>query len=317
MLFVSTTAWFASLVSAFSSGSAPDPCAGKLLANADIQATCAAEYMFWGRSGNTSCSDYRGTAGGHKQYLCKSRMYDRRNCIPDMFQPCAESPLIPACAIEGDDCNHGGRPCCSKKCTNNVCAPMPPTQSPMPQPPSPPPAPTPSEQCPDGVYMPGTNTCCAGGVEAISLEGVCSRWIPNCNRSTGGGCCCDKSAMAADGFCRSVCSAAAGCVNRAEDPFKGTGCSFASGDGGGISYGGAALLGAFAGGLVLLGAGIWQRQLRQKAAGAKTGMCEQPLIAPPRQPPLAPTGYCDGGAQRPPVTGEHNRLANIRSSAYR
>ena len=109
--------------------------------------------------------------------------------------------------------------------------------------------------------------------------------------------------MANDFFCQDACSAAAGCENREEVPYKGTGCYDAGDDdGGGVSDGGAALLGAFAGGLVLLGLGWRQRQLGQARAGAKTGarvpLLAQPLLAQPLQPPPA-TGH--GGAQRPLV----------------
>ena len=113
--------------------------------------------------------------------------------------------------------------------------------------------------------------------------------------------------MAKYSSCQDACSAAAGCENREEEPYKGTGCYDAGGDdgsggGGGVSDGGAALLGAFAGGLVLLGLGWRQRQLGQARAGAKTGarvpLLAQPLLAQPLQPPPA-SGH--GGAQRPLV----------------
>jgi hypothetical protein len=158
-------------------------------------------------------------------------------------------------------------------------------------------------QCPNGVYMPSTETCCAGGALATDAAGTCTHWqIFPCDTLNGHGCCCDQGAMA-DAFCQDACSAAAGCVNREEEPYKGTGCYDAGdddGDGGGVSDGGAALLGAFAGGLVLLGAGWRQRQLGK--AGAKTGarvpLLAQPLLAQPMQAPPAP-GH--GGAQRPLV----------------
>ena len=113
--------------------------------------------------------------------------------------------------------------------------------------------------------------------------------------------------MAKYSSCQDACSAAAGCVNLEEGTYKGTGCSYAGedddGSGGGVSDGGAALLGAFAGGLVLLGLGWRQRQLGQAQAGAKTGagvpLLAQPLLAQPLQPPPAP-GH--GGAQRPLVS---------------
>ena len=82
-----------------------------------------------------------------------------------------------------------------------------------------------ANQCPDGVYMPNTNTCCSGGVDAAVVPGTCDTWQPVCDKTTGRGCCCDKPAMAKDAFCRSACSAAAGCVDRKQEPYKGTGCS--------------------------------------------------------------------------------------------
>ena len=59
--------------------------------------------------------------------------------------------------------------------------------------------------------MVGT-TCCAGDLETAAGSNVCSGWTPDCDPTTGAGCCCEKGAMLdpAKPFCANSCSKAAG-----------------------------------------------------------------------------------------------------------
>ena len=64
--------------------------------------------------------------------------------------------------------------------------------------------------CDQATFMHKTTTCCAGDVES----NVCGSWSPTCDKTTGGGCCCDESAMTdpMKDFCASACNKAAGCT---------------------------------------------------------------------------------------------------------
>ena len=99
--------------------------------------------------------------------------------------------------------------------------------------------PAPSAQCPLGIYMGKTTTCCSSGVSWKNDPSPCTNWDPRdssgaklpCNPLTGENCCC-----ALEGFqpgielwgCMNACSTGQGCVNRKPDAqggFPGTGCT--------------------------------------------------------------------------------------------
>ena len=173
--------------------------------------------------------DYTCSKDGTQCNTCGNEGHGNRHCKdPTSEWPgdCAAPPAGEGgCPGQTTDC------CPSKPVPPPTPYPTPPTPPPSPPtPPTPPPSPEPTQNpaCPNGVYLPLTDTCCSGGVDANMHSETCATWgahIPQqCDATTGEFCCCDSYLMANNPGCRKACATSTGCRNRAVNPYKGTGC---------------------------------------------------------------------------------------------